>query len=181
MADNNGSYYKALLDVDFNTVTNEEIWERFEGWRSNRGRRMGLAMVPEAGVLEATYASDTDLRASEMQQPASSASLLDTFGQSDRLITGEHNYDGSVPQVLALMNGPVTTTLTGLSSKVVSDLEELDGPDDKVRGVFFTLLNRFPSDEELKMGTGMMEDFGDEGISDLAWALMNSPEFLFIQ
>ncbi len=177
----NGSYYKALLDVDFNKITNEEIWERFEGWQSNRGRRMGLAMVPEAGVLEASYASDKDLRASEMQQPAAPATLLDTFGQSDRIITDNHNYDGSVPQVLALMNGPVTTTLTGLSSKVVSDLEELDGPDDKVRGVFFTLLNRFPSDEELKMGTGMMEDFGDDGISDLAWALMNSPEFLFIQ
>jgi len=176
-----GSYYKALLNVDFNKVTNDGIWERYEGWKRNRGRRMATAVVPEAGVLEPTYVQTTDLRASEMEQPAPPASLLDTFGQSDRLITDEHNYDGSVPQVLALMNGPVTTTLTGLSSKIVTDLEELDGPDDKVRGVFFTLLSRFPTDEELKMGMGMIEDFGDDGISDLAWALMNSPEFLYIQ
>ena len=107
--------------------------------------------------------------------------MLGTFGQSDRRITDDHNYDGSVPQVLALMNGPVTERLTGLSSKVIDDLEELDGPDDKVRGVFFTLLNRFPSSDELQLGVSMIEDHGDEGISDLAWALMNSPEFLFIQ
>ena len=107
--------------------------------------------------------------------------MLDTFGQYDRRITDDHNYDGSVPQVLALMNGTVTQQLTGISSKIVADLEALDGPDDKVRGVFFTLLNRFPTKDELDLGTGMIEDFGDEGISDLAWALMNGPEFLFIQ
>jgi hypothetical protein len=125
--------------------------------------------------------NDTELRASELPQPAPAASMLDTFGQSDRRITDDHNYDGSVPQVLALMNGTITQQLTGISSKIVSDLEALDGPDDKVRGVFATLLNRFPTKEELDLGTGMIEDFGDEGISDLAWALMNGPEFLFIQ
>ena len=37
-------------------------------------------------------------------------------------------------------------------------------------------------DDEIKIGRGMMEDYGeDDGISDLTWALMNSPEFLFIQ
>ncbi|HRQ91040.1 MAG TPA: DUF1553 domain-containing protein [Bacteroidia bacterium] len=139
-------------------------------------------MVSESGDdYTPIIQNDTDLRASELPQPAPAASMLDTFGQSDRRVTDEHNYDGSVPQVLALMNGTVTRALTGASSKVVSDLEELDGPDDKVRGVFFTLLNRFPNKEELDLGVGMMEDYGDEGISDLAWALMNSPEFLYIQ
>jgi hypothetical protein len=79
------------------------------------------------------------------------------------------------------MNGPVTRQLTGAASKIVDDLVEFDGPDDKVRGVFFTLLNRFPNEEELRLGMGLIEDYGDAGVSDLAWALMNSPEFLFIQ
>ncbi len=177
-----GSFYKSLLDLDFASTSPEQIWERYQAWDSNRGRRMGQATVSEAGSLEPQYKTDEMVRASELQQPAAAASVLDTFGQSDRLITDEHNYDGSVPQVLALMNGSFTNQLTGLSSKIVDDLEELDGPDDKVRGVFFTLLNRFPTDDELKLGMTMMEDFGeDDGISDLAWALMNSPEFLFIQ
>ena len=177
-----GSFYEKMLDIDFNTATPEDVWRHYEMWKNLRGGRAAMAMVSESGDdYSPIFVNDTELRASELPQPAPGASLLDTFGQSDRRITDAHNYDGSVPQVLALMNGTVTQQLTGLSSKIVSDLEALDGPDDKVRGVFFTLLNRFPTKEELDLGTGMIEDFGDEGISDLAWALMNSPEFLFIQ
>lgn len=175
-----GSFYKAILDIDFNEASNEDVWEHYEMWQAARGGRMGMAMIEEGSDTPITV-NDDNLRASELAQPAAGASMLDTFGQSDRRITDEHNYDGSVPQVLALMNGNVTQELTGISSKVVSDLEELDGPDDKVRGVFFTLLNRFPSKDELSLGVSMIEDYGDDGISDLAWALMNSPEFLYIQ
>ncbi len=175
-----GSFYKKILNIDFNTATNEEVWRHYEMWQNLRGGA-AMAMVSEGDEYTPVAMNDSELRASELPQPAAAASMLDTFGQSDRRITDDHNYDGSVPQVLALMNGSVTQQLTGVSSKVVSDLEELDGPDDKVRGVFFTLLNRFPTKEELDLGVGMIEDFGDEGISDLAWALMNSPEFLFIQ
>tara|TARA_R110002096_G_scaffold45372_13_gene121916 strand:- start:2615 stop:4675 length:2061 start_codon:yes stop_codon:yes gene_type:complete len=177
-----GSLYKKILNIDFATASNEDVWTHYEKWEQYYGPRGAKAMVSNAtDDWEPTMLEDDQLRASEMAQPAPAASMLDTFGQSDRIITDAHNYDGSVPQVFALMNGTVTQRLTGASSKVVDDLEELDGPDDKVRGVFFTLLNRFPNDDELKLGMGMIEDFGDEGISDLAWALMNSPEFLFIQ
>ena len=173
-----GSFYKKILNIDFNTASNDEVWRHYEMWQSlGGGGAMAMAGDGDGPVL----VNDSELRASELNQPAPPASLLDTFGQSDRLVTDEHNYDGSVPQVLALMNGSVTRQLTGASSKVVADLESLDGHDDKVRGVFFTLLNRFPNKEELDLGVGMMEDYGDEGISDLAWALMNSPEFLYIQ
>lgn len=177
-----GSFIRAVLDVDLNEESPESVWERFEAYKQIRGGdRLGSAVVAEPGSLSPSSAPNDGLRASEMAQPASPSSLLDTFGQSDRRITDEHNYDGSVPQVLALMNGGVTAMLTGSSSKVVNDLEDLDGPDDKVRGVFFTMLSRYPTDEELSMGMKMLEDYGDDGIRDLSWALINSPEFLFIQ
>lgn len=176
-----GSFIKTLLNVDFEKDSMESIFAKYEAFQSIRGGRAGEAIVTEAGSLTPAFVQDSDLRASEMEQPAPPASLLDTFGQSDRLVTDKHNFDGSVPQVLALMNGPVTSRLTGSSSKVVDDLEQLDGPDDKVRGVFFTILSRFPTDEELALGMKMLADYGDDGIRDLAWALMNGPEFLFIQ
>jgi hypothetical protein len=121
------------------------------------------------------------IRSSNMVQPASAASMLSAFGQSDRMVTDNSNFDGTVPQVLALMNGSVTTRLTGSSSQVVEDLRKFDGPDDMVRGVFFTMVSRYPTEEELKKGVDIMETYGDDGIRDLAWALLNTPEFLFIQ
>lgn len=181
-----GSFLMSVLNVDFETDSVEDIFAKYEAWDRNF-RKLGDVVVSEPGELQASMPSVPKMgrieliRASEMAQPAPAASLLDTFGQSDRLVTDKHSLDGSVPQVLALMNGGVTERLTGGSSKVVADLESLDAPDDKVRGIFFTMLSRYPSDDELKLGMEMMDDFGDDGISDLAWALMNSPEFLFVQ
>ncbi|NNE92078.1 MAG: DUF1549 domain-containing protein [Verrucomicrobiales bacterium] len=176
-----GSFLRELLNVDFQNDSMEDIWAKYEAWNSNRGARMGSAILADAGALSPTYAPNDNLRASELEQPAPAAHMLDTFGQSDRQITDQHNYDGSVPQVLALMNGSVTRSLTGGNSKLVNDLEELDGDDDKVRGVFHTILSRFPTDDELKIGLELMEEYGDAGLSDLGWALINSPEFLYIQ
>ncbi|MDF1751293.1 MAG: DUF1549 domain-containing protein [Verrucomicrobiales bacterium] len=177
-----GSFYKALLNVDFNTITNEELWQRYEIWNNYRGRRMAAAVAPEGDINSPDVRNESDLRASALAQPAEPASLLDTFGQSDRIITDQHNFDGSVPQVLALMNGSITNNMTGNYSKIVEDLKVLDGPDDKIRGTFFTILSRYPVDDEIAIGREMMNAYGEEeGISDLAWALMNSPEFLFIQ
>lgn len=184
-----GSFYKELLNVNFEEDSFEKIWSKYEAFKQNRGRGYGTTLilaaesadlsgvepdVPRLGNLEL-------IRASEMTQPAPGASLVDTFGQSDRIITDQHTFDGSVPQVLALMNGSITERLTGPSSKVVEDLKSLDAEEDKVRGVFFTILSRFPSDDELGTGVEMLDSYGDEGICDLAWALINSPEFLFIQ
>ncbi|MCF6311951.1 MAG: DUF1549 domain-containing protein [Verrucomicrobiales bacterium] len=182
-----GSFMRSVMTVDFNKDSVEEIFAKYQAYDKNF-RRLGAIVVSEPGELQGAAPSVPKMgkiemiRAAQMLQPAPAASLLDTFGQSDREVTDEHSLDGSVPQVLALMNGSVTERMTGGSSKIVQDLEVLDAIDDKVRGVFFTMLSRYPSDDELKLGMKMMEDFGeDDGISDLAWALMNSPEFLFVQ
>ena len=176
-----GSFIRAVLNVDLENESMDEVWEKFEAYKGMRGDRLGSAVIEEPGSLSPGAARNNGLRASELAQPAPAGHLLGTFGQSDRRITDEHNFDGSVPQVLALMNGQVTQMLTGSSSKIASDLTDLDGPDDKVRGVYFTILSRYPSDDELSMGMKMMEDYGDDGVSDLAWALLNSPEFLYVQ
>jgi len=184
-----GSFYRELLDVNFEKDSFETIWTKYEAFKQNRGRSFGSSMImsPEATALSGNEPDVPKLgnleliRASEMVQPAPGASLVDTFGQSDRIITDQHTYDGSVPQVLALMNGRITERLTGPTSKVVEDLKGLDAEEDKVRGVFFTMLSRFPSDDEQAMGVELLDTYGDEGICDLAWALMNSPEFLYIQ
>jgi hypothetical protein len=184
-----GSFYRELLNVNFEKDSFEAVWTKYEAFKQNRGKGYGTSLVlsPESGSLAGSEPDVPKLgnleliRASEMAQPAPSGSLVDVFGQSDRIITDQHTFDGSVPQVLALMNGVITERLTGPGSKVVEDLKNLDAVEDKVRGVFNTMLSRFPSDDEQAMGVEMLTTYGDDGIRDLAWALMNSPEFLFIQ
>ena len=140
-----GSLYAALLDVDFNTITNAELWERYEVWNSYRGRRIAAATIEEGDFSASPdMRTDDDLRASALAQPAAPASLLDTFGQSDRIITDQHNFDGSVPQVLALMNGSVTDRMTGSYSKIVEDLAVLDGPDGQDSWCFLHLTESLP-------------------------------------
>ena len=50
----------------------------------------------------------------------------------------------------------------------------------KPRIINTTDLGADPDDEQ-SMGVEILDEYGDDGIRDLAWALMNSPEFLFIQ
>ncbi len=180
-----GSFMKEVLNVDFENDSMAQVFAKYEAYSKTRNK--GEAMLLETSSLNVTNPEIPVvdgikmLRSSRMEQPAAGVNLLSDFGQSDRMVTDNHIFDGTVPQVLALMNGPVTTRLTGSSSQVVEDLSALDGMDDKVRGVFFTMLSRYPTDEELKKGVTIMEDYGDDGVRDLAWALLNTPEFLFIQ
>ena len=176
---------KEVLDVDFESDSMDEIFAKFEAYKSTRS--MGSKNVAEPGSLtpidpEIPVVNGIPMvRASRAAQPAAGASLLSSFGQSDRMVTDNHIFDGTVPQVLALMNGPVTDRLTGSSSKVVEDLGELDAPEDKVAAVFFTMLSRYPTDAEQSKGVKFIEEYGDDGIRDLAWVLLNTPEFLFVQ
>lgn len=180
-----GSFMREVLNVDFESDSMEEIFAKFEAYRGTRN--LGSKMVVEPGSLDAiepeipVVSGIPMVRASRAAQPASGASLLSSFGQSDRMVTDNHIFDGTVPQVLALMNGPVTDRLTGSTSKVVEDLASLDAPEDKVEAVFFTMLSRYPTETERSKGVAFIQEYGDDGIRDLAWVLLNTPEFLFVQ
>ena len=83
------------------------------------------------------------------------------------MVTDNSNFDGTVPCVLALMNGYGNDPADSSSSQVVEDLSKFDGPDDMVRGVFFTMLAT-QLENELKKGVDIMETHGEDGIRDLA-------------
>ena len=180
-----GSFMREVLRVDFREDSMEDVFAKYQAYKKTRNKAQKV--IVETASLKAAdpkipmVDGIPMIRSSNMVQPASAASMLSAFGQSDRMVTDNSNFDGTVPQVLALMNGSVTTRLTGSSSQVVEDLRKFDGPDDMVRGVFFTMVSRYPTEEELKKGVDIMETYGDDGIRDLAWALLNTPEFLFIQ
>ena len=116
-------------------------------------------------------------RASELPQPAPENHFLRLFGQSDRLVSDTNTTDGSVPQMLQLMNGPVQEMVT-VGSMTMSAAAKEATPAEKVASLYLSFLSRKPGSEESAKAVAAMKE--GLALSDLAWVLLNSREFLFI-
>ncbi|MBT3667292.1 MAG: DUF1549 domain-containing protein [Opitutae bacterium] len=121
-------------------------------------------------------------RASELPQPAPAGHFLQKFGQSERLfVVGASSKVGSVPQLMELMNGFPTEVLTGKDSLLFQKLQSIADPRKKAEVVFLSILNRKPTEDEKELLLQEMENSTSEELSDLIWALLNTPEFFFIK
>lgn len=120
-------------------------------------------------------------RASELTQPAPQGHFLRDFGQSNRdFLVDAGTRTGSVPQVMELMNGAATTILTKPNSLIFQKMKDSKDPMARAEIVFLSILNRkmLPNERELIVGELKR---GDGAFSDLIWALLNTPEFLFVK
>jgi hypothetical protein len=118
-------------------------------------------------------------RASELPQPAPETHFLRLFGQSDRLIADTATTDGSVPQALMLMNGGAGQLISETNCAAVTTAGNAGTPDEKIDSLYLSFLARKPTGEERPIATAALTT--GLGISDIAWALANTREFLFIQ
>jgi hypothetical protein len=118
-------------------------------------------------------------RASELTQPAPETHFLRVFGQSDRLVADTATTDGSVPQALMLMNGGVGQLLSDPNCAAVVAAGNGKTDDEKVDSVYLAFLSRKPTDKERTAAKGALKT--GLGLSDVAWAVANTREFLFIQ
>ncbi len=121
-------------------------------------------------------------RASELPQPAAPAHFLSKFGQSQRTyVIGASSLEGSVPQVMELMNGYATEALTSPGSRIFLDMKRLRSNFEKADVVFLSLLSRPALPNEQHLLDKELRSNGEEVFSDLIWALLNTPEFLFVK
>lgn len=119
------------------------------------------------------------VRASELQQPAPETHFLRVFGQSDRLIPSSSANDGSVPQALTLMNGPAARVITDRQSEVLKAALEIKSPPAQVEFLWLSFYARRPTAAESQEAQVALARGATT--ADLAWCLLNSHEFLFIQ
>ena len=71
--------------------------------------------------------------------------------------------------------------LTSQDSLIYRTMNKVTSPADKVEVVFLSVLNRKPTLQEKDIAKRGMEGSGDEGYSNLIWALVNTREFMFLQ
>ena len=164
-------------EMDFNAALN--VANRFNnlgkggGMMSNNNNRK---KDPTANMLR--------VRASEMPLPAPVGHFLYSFGQSDKQFIENANKDGTIPQVMMLLNGTITNKVMSSGNRsLVQIARETGDRDDGIEVCFLSILSRYPRSPErdaaeklVRGGQGNTADY-----SDLIWALLNTHEFMFIQ
>ena len=121
-------------------------------------------------------------RASELPQPSDPAHFLSKFGQSDRtFVINASSLKGSVPQVMELMNGYATEILTQPGSRIFLEMKNLRSNFEKADVAFISILSRRAVGSEQHLLDRELRSGDPEVFSDLIWALLNTPEFLFIK
>jgi hypothetical protein len=126
-------------------------------------------------------ANNNWLRAANLQSPAPAGHFLQQFGQSDRETIQNAEAQASVPQALTMLNGNIFDTVTNQSSVLGRNLKTAGNPEAKIDTLFLSLLNRQPDADEKKTILADLEVRGEELYKDVAFALINSQEFLFVK
>ena len=118
-------------------------------------------------------------RASELPQPEKDQHFLRMFGQSDRQIADSESEEGSIPQVLMLMNGEAQRVIGQNDSLLVKTASAQKTPEQQVESLYLSFFSRKPKAEELAnsvaaLGNGLT-------MRDLTWVLFNAREFVFVE
>jgi hypothetical protein len=120
------------------------------------------------------------LRASELPSPAPGNHLLRTFGQSDRELIDNGTDSPAVTQALSLLNGFVDSDVLGKGSLLAEAVAKATSAEEKARVLFLTILTRQPTAHELAV-TSTEIGASKDGWTNIAWCLLNSHEFIFVQ
>ena len=121
-------------------------------------------------------------RASELPSPTPASHFLRDFGQSDRELIDSATKEPNMAQVLAVMNGHVEKMVTSNSNAAVYQALETGSTDrDKVRFLFYSILSRPPSDDEMTLLMRDVIDGSTDSYRNLVSALVSTHEFIFIQ
>jgi hypothetical protein len=102
------------------------------------------------------------------------------FGDEENVDIAE--FDGTIPQALLFMNGPLLSqgiaSKTGLLSRI---LEKETEPARRLERLFLSTVSRPPGEREKAALLAHLEARGNrrEAYEDVAWTVLNSSEFLF--
>lgn len=148
----------------------------------DRARRLGVPENERDEFVEYCRRTRSEwVRASELESPARRGHFLRTMGQSDRDLVENANPAASIPQALLLINSDLTTEkgLLGRYSPLMVFVDRAPTSEGKAEAVFLALLSRMPTPAERAAWNAASER--GMTVSDLAFALLNSKQFMFVR
>ena len=173
------------LDIPLDEAPPAEVKAKLEALGQKNGAlkaKAKQAIAPEKtfeGGIPPNFEGLTLARASELPQPSSESHFLRNFGQSDRDIADTNSTEGGVPQILMLMNGEIQKVVTSPNSLLMKEASKRSDPTEQITLLYQSFLGRSPAPSEQEATQTMYQN----GLTakDLAWVLLNTREFLFIQ
>ena len=122
------------------------------------------------------------VRSSYLQSPAPGGHLIRQFGGSDRLQIDNSNSEPNTTQVLNLLNGFVEKNILANKGADFIELMKTEKSKNKqIENVFMSILGRKPNSRELSDLKQFLEEGDENSYKHVAWILLNSHEFIFIQ
>jgi hypothetical protein len=195
-----GEQYSTAMNMDFGAdaspdVIKAKLETAMQAMRSaggNQGNPKNNAKKKRRMMMQQGSTDEEDLtiappvrdglvlaRASELPQPEKDQHFLRMFGQSDRQIADSESDEGSIPQVLMLMNGEAQRVIGQSDSLVVKTATTQKTPEAQVESLYLSFFSRKPHANELAdavagLGSGLT-------MRDLSWVLFNTREFVFVE
>lgn len=156
--------YRSVMSVpDFATLDLNGVLNRLEEFNKlNREKYAGAV----------TYGGLNLIRASEINDTSGNNTILAGLGRSDRELLNTNTVEGSVTQVISLMNGQLVDVANKKDS-YLSTLTKGKSESERIEIIFKTILSRKPTIAEKSA-------FKDCADADVIWALVNTNEFKFL-
>jgi hypothetical protein len=125
-----------------------------------------------------------DMRSIALPDGSITSSFLELFGRPprDTGLESERNNRASADQRLHLLNSSHIQRKLEQSRLLQIQMQPNETPRQIAMGSYLTILSRFPTEKELGTVESYFQRSGTakrEAAIDLAWALINSPEFLY--
>jgi hypothetical protein len=172
------------------SVPNERNVSDLKNFSRYYRRRMRAEVLLDAvndvlGVEEEFAAMPPGSRATEVWTYRATSLFLDTFGRPDpnQDPPCERTSDSSTPQILHLMNSPALNRKLSLDSARPAKLAAGDQSNEAlVEEAFLRIYGRPPTAAESQKAVATLpaREQRRPEVEDLFWALLNTPEFYFI-
>jgi hypothetical protein len=168
----------AAINIDFTTATFDSAYGQFRAFT----QRYAPAASMRALQQVCGYKGQLLVRASEMPSPLPLGHFLRQFGQGDREAIDGSRTVATVPQILAMFNGPITHSMLEKGS-VIYDEVLAHEPQKAIDVIFLSVLSHEPSAEDRTLAREEIRTAENPaaGCGNLIWALLNTREFIFIQ
>jgi len=167
-----------VLNINFGNAKYDEVKQK-----SLRFRETFFMNPYKRSLNKHAYQGNILCRASELPTPLPAGHFLRQFGQGDRQTINGSQQDATVPQILAMFNGPITHVMLEAGSAIVDNVIAIDNTRERIDAIFLSVLGRLPNSTDRRAAASELSRMRNDavGYGNIIWGLLNTREFLFIQ